>query len=459
MKGGWGSGGKKGGFAGSDFGGCGMAGYGDSGGEMAIYDGGFGKGGGMGGGMCGGYGKGGKDGGYGCGGKDKGCGFGGKDMGKGKGKGKDKGKGKGKTEQRIASGEPVYFGEVKSFTLEKKSGMIICPGIAQQAGQDVYVFQQVLEDAGGQPGDTVAFFVHWSARGQPQASSPMIRIGCGRNGNALKGVFKYGQDQSKGFGFIECAETKAFFGRDVYVNKDLAATVAPGQVVCFNAYLNREGMPNAETMDACDPSWEPVAADLSFSREVETKGISKGAGCKGKGKDFGWWGGGDMMGMGMGMGKGKGFKGCGKDMMGGCKGGGICAGTGAGAPTPTGKTYNGQLKSFNQQSNYGFIECPEVKNEFGNDCFVHGRALENVSGWQLGCTLFFEVGVSAAGKPQAINVQLVDAGGPGAVAPPAKRQRVEEDLENFDETAFQAMVASAQQEQAMGGAGDWSSWF
>merc|ERR1719401_2577331 len=133
---------------------------------------------------------------------------------------------------------------------------------------------------------------------------------------------------------------------------------------------------------------------------------------------------------------GMGFKGGGKDM-GGCKGGGQCTGTGAGAPKPTGKAYHGRLKSFNQMSNFGFLECPEVQTEFGHECFIHGRALENVSGWQVGCILYFEVGLNTAGKPQALNVQLVDG---GSGEPVLKKQKVDNTLESFDEAAFQAMV-------------------
>eukprot|EP00439_Symbiodinium_sp_Y106_P022008 s4319_g2.t1 len=59
-----------------------------------------------------------------------------------------------------------------------------------------------------------------------------------------KGIFKSGKEGS--FGFIECQPTREFFGRDVYVNKDLAAGLESGQLVCFNVYLNRDNMPNAE---------------------------------------------------------------------------------------------------------------------------------------------------------------------------------------------------------------------
>merc|ERR1719420_77848 len=108
------------------------------------------------------------------GGWDSGWNSGGKDFGK---KGDKGGKGGlGKAAMKLQNGEPLYFGKVKTFDAEKKRGYIVCEEIFNESGMDVYVFGNVLEPSGGAPGDTVAFFVHWSAAGQPQASMPMIRI-------------------------------------------------------------------------------------------------------------------------------------------------------------------------------------------------------------------------------------------------------------------------------------------
>ena len=50
---------------------------------------------------------------------------------------------------------------------------------------------EVLQTAGAGPGDTLAFFIHWSAAGKPQASVPCIRVAAA-NGFALRGTFKPG---------------------------------------------------------------------------------------------------------------------------------------------------------------------------------------------------------------------------------------------------------------------------
>merc|ERR1719188_1308762 len=56
----------------------------------------------------------------------------------GKGSGK-KGKGKGKRSKA------VYVGEIKTFAPEKRHGYIVCERVIAEAGQDVYVFHEVLE--------------------------------------------------------------------------------------------------------------------------------------------------------------------------------------------------------------------------------------------------------------------------------------------------------------------------
>merc|ERR1712187_1069183 len=121
----------------------------------------------------------------------------------------------------------------------------------------------------------------------------------------------------------------------------------------------------------------------------------KDMGFKGKDMGMGWggfggemddpWGCGMMPPM-MGM-SGKGYgKMCGKKGdANGCfgKGGG---GGGGSKATPTGQAFTGYIKSFKPDMNYGFIECPEVKAEYGNDVFTHGSEL---TGHPLGEAVYF----------------------------------------------------------------------
>jgi len=354
-------------------------------------------------------------------GMDTGKGFGKGDFGKGKkGKGKDKGKdgkgGKGKGAMRIAAGEPCYFGKIKTYDVEKQRGFIVCEEVFNMCGSDVYCFEKVLAESGAGPGDSVAFFLHWSASsGQPQASAPMVRIGAADGGFALKGVYKSG-GEGKEHGFLECDVTKEYFGRDVYVNKDTAATFEPGATVAFNVYLNRDKMPNVQAnqdvpgAEMCDPIWEPTPGDISTTR-TDPNVVSKGKGKDGKGGKMG--------------GKGKDSKG-GKDMWGMMssmmgswgKGGGKSKGEGGPPPAATGESFIGLVKSFNEKTNYGFIACDEVTAKYGGDCFANGRHLQGLS---VGDIIEFDVGVNKQGQPQAVAIR--SAGG-ACEDPAAKRPKL-----------------------------------
>jgi len=343
-----------------------------------------------------------------------------------KGGGKDKGKGKGA--QRVATGEKPSCGQVRVFIAEKGCGFIAnCEDVP---GQDIYAHKDILEKYGAGPGDTVAFFTHWSQQGQPQAGHPLCRIGCpeGSGEFALKGTFKPGPAHPAGHGFITCTVTKEFFGRDVYVNKSLAPTLTEGQVLAFNCHLNADGMPNVLDLQVADDSWEPTPGDLSQTVEAFKK--DKGSG---KGKDKGGKGG-NMMGM-MGMMQqmmgmnpmmqqmgakmgmnpmmqqmGKGWGGGKGDMKGGKAGA-----KPAGKPPPsTGESYAGFVKSFNPEKNYGFIACEQTMELYGCDVFTHGSQLADK---EIGSMVYFEVGLNREGKPQGLNVQGVNGGKGGGYSP------------------------------------------
>merc|ERR1711920_867019 len=74
-------------------------------------------------------------------------------------------------------------------------------------------------------------------------------------------------------------------------------------------------------------------------------------------------------------------------------------------PTNTGKVHVGVLKSFNEMNNYGFISCDEVHAEHGSDTFVHGKMLQHLS-CAPGTRLEFDLGISAKGQPQAMNIRF-----------------------------------------------------
>jgi len=230
----------------------------------------------------------------------------------------------------------------------------------------------------------------------------------------------------KNFGFIDCAESKEFFGRDVFAKEELCAGLQDSDLVSFNAFLNREGLPVAEEAAPCDEGWEPRSADLSEFREVETGKGPKGGG-KDKGKSFGGSAapfGGKNSGPPPSYGDAAFEK--------GSFGGGDWKGDGKGAPPgppeSTGRFCSGQIKSFTQAKNYGFVECEELKQEYGCDVFMHGKEFVERQ-LQVGDYVSFEVGMNSRGKPQALDICKE-----GTVVteepPPAKRPRIEPQIED-----------------------------
>jgi len=180
--------------------------------------------------------------------------------------------------------------------------------------------------------------------------------------------------------------------------------------VAFNTKLNREGAPSVISLAVCDESFETTPGDLSVSceshPEVPTLTPWKGKGEKGGGKGE----------------KGKGEKGE--------------KGERPGKPTATGRMFSGILKSFNTSSNYGFIDCKEIMDEFGKDVFVHGMEL---SGYDVGDTVEFELAMSTKDQPQAL-IQTSVPEGEAKEEPVAKKQKKVEAAE-LDEAALDAALA------------------
>merc|ERR1719499_1703573 len=115
---------------------------------------------------------------------------------------------------------------------------------------EIYSHLTVLERGLAGCGDTVVFFLHWKGS-QPSAASPMMRIAAESTEEdkkyVMKGWFKGVSDPEKGFGFIECAELKMMFNKDVYVEKDIASVIQPGWV-SFNCKLLTDRSQGKETL-------------------------------------------------------------------------------------------------------------------------------------------------------------------------------------------------------------------
>jgi len=171
-----------------------------------------------------------------------------------------------------------FLGELKAFDDKKSSGLIGCEETQQLWGQDVYIHKSVMDTAHINVGDCLRFGVHLNARGQPQASLP---------------VYKVGQDAQP----IGVKEGENVIEVEAHASSDPAFLSALGQAI-----QDRSDQQNNNRKRKADDAWGGKGG----------KGAKGGKGFGG-GKDGGygggygggyddWGGGGYGMGMGMGMG-------------------------------------------------------------------------------------------------------------------------------------------------------------
>jgi len=64
--------------------------------------------------------------------------------------------------------------------------------------------------------------------------------------------------------------------------------------------------------------------------------------------------------------------------------------------------YVGRLKSFNNRTGYGFLECAQSKTDWGSDVFIHKNFVQNP--WHIGQPVEFAVQLNSRGQPQAYDV-------------------------------------------------------
>eukprot|EP00746_Dinoflagellata_sp_MGD_P014733 gnl/MRDRNA2_/MRDRNA2_132444_c0_seq1.p1 gnl/MRDRNA2_/MRDRNA2_132444_c0~~gnl/MRDRNA2_/MRDRNA2_132444_c0_seq1.p1 ORF type:complete len:480 (-),score=83.59 gnl/MRDRNA2_/MRDRNA2_132444_c0_seq1:20-1402(-) len=151
-----------------------------------------------------------------------------------------------------------------------------------------------------------------------------------------------------GFGFIECRETYALFGIDIFVHKNwVPHPWQIGQYVEFAVTQNSKGQPQAS-----DTMWLQVA-DTPKLQPPASKTAAPGA-------------------------------------------------------TPSvnaaGHRFLGTLKSFSTSQGYGFIACEEIYETTRRDTYLDRGQVQIQGGWRIGQTVEFEVQYNAQGHPQARKV-------------------------------------------------------
>ena len=249
-----------------------------------------------------------------------------------------------RNEARCNAGEYLHHGIVRPNQVDPIQGYIECLGPMQTpAGEltpHVWAGKEVLSEVDAQVGDTVAFFVQ---------AGPLVKIACAEPGQyALKGVIKEGWDGPEGFGFIECDVIKDYFYQDVYVDPDILVTplgrVVPGQEVRFNAYLDFPWVCCKDLQGRWSKVLSPLTPEGIAAAPVET--------------------------------------------------------TSQGKTAVTDIWLKGTVKSNNPVNKYGFIECPEVKEQWGGlDVFC---PMDKLAGFARGTQVLFKLGTSTtSAKPQA----------------------------------------------------------
>lgn len=73
----------------------------------------------------------------------------------------------------------------------------------------------------------------------------------------------------------------------------------------------------------------------------------------------------------------------------------------------TAKRAHGAIKSFNEEKGFGFIDCPQLKELFGRDVFVHGKQMR---GHTVGSACSFAIVLNKDNHPQAFDIMEEDEG-------------------------------------------------
>ncbi|CAE8602353.1 unnamed protein product [Polarella glacialis] len=133
--------------------------------------------------------------------------------------------------QKSAKPDEVFFGTMKSVNAEKGWGHISCDATNKIYGKDMFIMKTQLDASGCVAEQTVCFTVTQGPKG-PHADNVKAIDGTS-SGMTYSGQVKTFND-GKGWGFIDCADTKAIFGSDIFFHRnDVSGAAAQGTQVSF----------------------------------------------------------------------------------------------------------------------------------------------------------------------------------------------------------------------------------
>lgn len=78
------------------------------------------------------------------------------------------------------------------------------------------------------------------------------------------------------------------------------------------------------------------------------------------------------------------------------------------APIEDQPVYVGVLKTFSPKDGYGFISCPELREKFDRDVYIHKAEIPESASVSCGCSLRFRLHLNPKGQPQARTVSFVE---------------------------------------------------
>eukprot|EP00928_Gymnodinium_smaydae_P030910 TRINITY_DN2284_c0_g2_i3.p1 TRINITY_DN2284_c0_g2~~TRINITY_DN2284_c0_g2_i3.p1 ORF type:complete len:1209 (+),score=162.76 TRINITY_DN2284_c0_g2_i3:61-3687(+) len=273
-----------------------------------------------------------------------------------------------------APGADRCVGTVKNFFPEKGCGFIQCPEIFSQYGKDVYVHEAQIGKF--VVGDSVSFTLVFNNAGNPQAidlkpvsakgaSKPTVipnrptSAAAGSSDRFVGSITSFNAE--KGYGFIQCPETFAWYGKDVYVHNTQVGNFANGDRVSFTVVLADDGKPQAvDLRSAAAPmSSQPTPS----GRRPTSEGASKPV---------------------------------------------VIPNRPTSAAAGSSDRCVGSIKSFFADKGFGFIHCPETFSRYGKDIWVHAA---QVGSFGVGDAVSFTLILNKDGNPQAIDLKPASAQG------------------------------------------------
>uniref|UniRef100_A0A7S1RM95 CSD domain-containing protein n=1 Tax=Alexandrium catenella TaxID=2925 RepID=A0A7S1RM95_ALECA len=181
----------------------------------------------------------------------------------------------------------VYYGIVKAFDEEKGWGHISCDVTRQVYGKDMFVLRSSLHGTKISAGDEVQFTLRQGLRGvEATEVRPLSRATTTASPDeafSVEGAMQAGQpeatgrefvgtlkmfDNTKGWGFLECDESRQLYGKDIFVHKrefPKGCTPDNGDRLRFVVERGRDARPEARRVSLDDPTaaiagMAPIAA-------------------------------------------------------------------------------------------------------------------------------------------------------------------------------------------------------